>query len=396
LAAIEEGEAALRARLLARLACLPPHSHSMQQRDSLSREALALAKASGDTAALRDALAARSWACLGPDRIDDRLAVAAEFVALAEREGEPGLALPGREAAIGAQLLRGDLAAAERELAVYRRTASQLRQPVPLFIATLIEGSFELARGRFGEAERLFEAAFERGRGRVPYAHFTYTGQMFSLIAAHGNVDDARGRALADVFFGEMFEPPYTWHHAVRAALSLRSAVDGDLARARREFEAIAAEPGFARLERDEHWLITLQSLANAACFLGDRARGAELYELLRPYRELVVVHDLLRTTGNSVASLLARLATLQGRLDEAIGHGEAAIEIERAMGIRPPLLDTLYGHAIALRLRGSDRDRAQAKHIERHADAEAAELGVVGRADVARLYAQRLAQSRT
>ena len=50
----------------ARLVGTPPHSDSMPTRDRLSREALALARRSGDGVALRDALSARLWALARP------------------------------------------------------------------------------------------------------------------------------------------------------------------------------------------------------------------------------------------------------------------------------------------------------------------------------------------
>ncbi len=63
-----------------------------------------------------DALSARLWASLGPDAIDERLAVGRELLALGEREQSLLLTMLAHDAAFGAHLLRGDLEAATRSL----------------------------------------------------------------------------------------------------------------------------------------------------------------------------------------------------------------------------------------------------------------------------------------
>jgi hypothetical protein len=182
LAQVGDDDPGLRARVVSCFIGTPPYSNSMETRDRLSREALGLAERAGDPEALRDALAARLWACLGPDHVDERLAVAARFLQFAERHGDRQMALLAQEARHGAFLLRGDMAAAERALAAYTRIAEELRQPIFLFHAIFRHGSHALARGDFDAAEGLFRAALERGRGTVPYAHFMFAGQMYVLL----------------------------------------------------------------------------------------------------------------------------------------------------------------------------------------------------------------------
>src|SRR5262249_13415199 len=120
---------ALRTRLLARLAGQAPHVHSLATRDALSHEAVALARRDGAPATLVGALGARYWALLGPDHVDERLAVGTEMLALAERTGDPSAAFVGREVRLGSFLAYGDGAAIDAEIAALTSIAEALRQP---------------------------------------------------------------------------------------------------------------------------------------------------------------------------------------------------------------------------------------------------------------------------
>ena len=373
LAVLEEALAAvggqypvLRARLLSRLVGTPPHSDSLATRHAMSREALDLARAAADGAALRDALEARLWACLGPDHLDDRLAVARELLELSESQHNPHMALLAHDALFGTHLVRGDLAAADRALGSFAQVAEALRQPAFLFFATFYQGSRVLAAGELDRAEQLFRSALARGRGAVPYAHFMCTAQLYILLYLRGDDDDPE---LERVFFGEMMALPYSWERALRSSLAFSLYLHGERDAARREFDALAAR-GFDTLRRDEHWLVNMGTLSTVAVLLGDRERGAEIYELLLPYAELVFVHDLLRSVGGTVASALGSLATLLGRYDEGERYYDVAHAREIAMGGMTAVMDRPgYARLLLARDRPGDRARAIALLEEvRHA----------------------------
>jgi hypothetical protein len=356
LAAVADSDPALRARLLSRLVGTPPFSDDMQRRAAISAEALELAHRAGDSVALRDALEARLWACLGPDHLDERLAVAQELLALARSQHSPHMALLAHDAELGTHLIRGDLAAADRSLAAYTQVAEALRQPAFLFYATFFAGSRALAAGELARAEQLFRAAPARGRDAVPYAHFMCTAQLYVLLYMQGVEDDPE---LNRIFFGEMMALPYSWQTAMRSALAFSLYLRGERESARREFEALAAT-GFEHVRRDEHWLVTMGSLSSVAILLGDRASAAQLYELLLPYADLVIVHDLLRSIGGVVGSTLGGLATLLGRFDEAERHFDRAHAKETSMGgIIAVMERPSYARLLLERNRLGDRARA-------------------------------------
>jgi predicted ATPase/DNA-binding winged helix-turn-helix (wHTH) protein len=370
--ALPETQAALRARLLSRLVGTPPYSDSLAARESMSREAVELARVAGDSAALRDALEARLWACLGPDHLDERLAVARDLLELAKSQHNLYMALLAHEAELGTHLICGDLGAADRALANFSRVAETLRQPALSFFATFYRGSRALAAGELDEAERLFRAALARGKGTVPYAHFMCTAQLYVLQYMRGAADDPE---LHGVFFGEMLAMPYSWEPAMRSALAFSHYVRGDREAARREFEAIAGR-GFDAIRRDEHWLVTMGSLSSMAVMLGDRGRAEQLYDLLSPYAGLVFVHDLLRSVGGTVASALGSLAALLGRSDEGERHYQHAHAKETAMGGITAFMDR-PGYARLLLMRDRPGDRAEAAAVLAHVRGEMARLGI-------------------
>jgi tetratricopeptide (TPR) repeat protein len=347
----------------------------MARRDQLSREAYSLARNADDADALREALGARLWACLGPDSIDERLAVARRILELAERLGDRRFTLLGLEGLYGASLLRGELDAADRVLISFRRVAEELRQPVFLFQATLCEGSRALSRGEFDAAERLFRQALEIGRATVPFAHFSFTGQMISLHFARGDPDDPE---LSRVFFGEMMELPYSWEPAVRSALANYLFVQGDPDGARRILHELAVDD-FRDLPRDEHWLVTMASLGNVCTLLGDAPRAALLLELLSAYGDLIVVHDLLRTLNSTVWATLGHLATALERYEDAEEHYRKAIRREAALGLAPALLISRSGYATMLLRRNRPGDRRRAEALIGEIREHMKDLGVRG-----------------
>jgi DNA-binding winged helix-turn-helix (wHTH) protein len=359
--ALGEGAPILRARLLARLAGTPPYSHSLAQREALAREAWRLAQHGGDRAALVDAISARYWATLGPDRLGDRLAVAEAAFALAERSGDRRLALLAHEIAIGHHLVAGDLTGADREIAAYDRLADEVRQPVFRFLAGLIRAGRALSAGEFEQAEHWMREALARGRGTIPYADAVFAGQQAALFFLRGESDRMAQLSLAlGEELGRRFSGADTLNGALTIAGLLRLGRPGE---ARDRYEALAARD-FADIERDEHWLITMDALADLAVELDDRRRSEILYERLLPYRGLLVSHDLLRVVTETVEGVLGVLALHVGRVGDAIEHLERGVERAEKHGLRPALRLAQLGLAKALVARAGRGDRARARRV--------------------------------
>jgi DNA-binding winged helix-turn-helix (wHTH) protein len=351
----------LRARLLARLAGTPPYSLSMTRRRELAEEAARLAAGTDDRSALVDAIGARYWASLGPERIDERLAVARDALDLSRRSGDRRLALLGHEIALAAHLLRGELAAADREIAEFERKSEEIRQPVFRFLAGMIRGSRAICAGDFEAAEAWMETALALGRGTVPYAELVVAGQRVFLLHLRGELERVAELLLE---LAPHFETGFGGTQGLNRAIQVASSLWlGRRDDAQRRYDALAARD-FAELERDENWLLTLQIVAEVASELGDRRRGEILYGWLRPHAELLVSHDLIRVATGSVEAVLGRLALLGGRADEAIAHYERAGERAEAAGLAPALGLARVGLARSLLARRGRGDRERARRL--------------------------------
>jgi DNA-binding winged helix-turn-helix (wHTH) protein len=373
-ARLGEDAPALRARVLARLAGTPPYSLRMATRDELAREAWALAQRSGDAEALADALGARYWATLGPDRSGERLEVAAEARSLAARTGDRSLEGVAAEIALGVHLLRGDLAAADRELDNYSRLSDELRRPVFRLLATAARAARATLAGDFTQAERLIQDAIAAGRGSVPFADVLFAGYAFWVLYQRGELSRV-GRQIAET--AALFQRRFAGSESLLRLVPLVGHVlGGSGEQARRDFEAFAAAD-FDDLERDEHWMVSMSLLASAAVVLRDRRRAGILYARLLPFRHLAVSHDLMRCVAGSAEHPLGQLALVLERPADAVAHFEAALAQERAMGAGPACVRSALGLASALLARGAAGDRETAARAQDEALALAARLGV-------------------
>jgi hypothetical protein len=344
----------------------------MARREALSREALALAEASGDPLALADALNARYWAALGPDRSRERLEVASALRALGDRTGDRRALILAGECAYGAYLVLGDASGAARALDDWERAATALRQPGYSFIVAVARSSWALTQGRFAEAESRLAEAVKRGGRTFPYAGLLHAGQSFWLRYVRG--DDAQLDGLPALVEGLLALPAF--RTIGRCATLLGHLFGGDLAAARRVFDGLAAH-GFDDLERDENWLLVMAMLTDAALWLGDAPRAALLVRHLEPYGDLMLAHELVRAVSSSVANGIGSLSSLLGRHDVAEAWLVRGIAKAEAMGARTAVVSGRASLARALDRRGGPGDRRRARAEQEAAEAEAAALGM-------------------
>ena len=262
LALLEEARDALGgARSGAALApALEAHRHAaLHALDGEARraleEALELARASGDRVALRDALGARHWACLGPDRVAERIAVGEEMVSLgeAQRRSVDGLHRP-RGAVRRTPPAAATRQGADRALAECVRLAGALRYRFVLFQARFFEGARAACSGDLDGAERIFADALELGRDRVPYAQVISDAHSLWMRFQRGDREGlGEGVALLEGSVAPLAgEPEHHACHARARSRSTKAAATTRAACSRRSRSPISKS-----LERDEHFLLT-------------------------------------------------------------------------------------------------------------------------------------------
>ncbi len=357
---------ATRARLLAQRSHLAFYDGEQDRLDSLSRQALTLARGAKDDRALADALHARQEACPGPAGRAERLLLATEMLELAQRTGNPRAAMWGELWRLDALIESGKLAAAAEELPALKVAVDRVGGPVSAWHHDRVAACIAQARGRYAEAAAIGRRGFERMRVVEPAPA---TGAYFALlIAMAGHV--GAPAAVVD----QPFDPPprfATMAHLSRAYLHSCTG---------RNHEAAASYRQAGPLENwslPAFFVLPGYVYAALACVgIGRYDDLEELLERLEPFRGEHAV-------GNGVAYLgpveltLGRGAAVLGRLDDAIDDLDAAVHQAGCVGAPGFVAEAQYYLAKALRDRNQPGDRARADAVAQDAARLAGSLGM-------------------
>jgi DNA-binding CsgD family transcriptional regulator len=347
----------LRARVLARLARALLFTPDAERRRQLSERAVDMARRLDDPATLAAVLADRHVAIWGGANAEERLAIANEVVALAERCGAHGVNLQGRALRLGNLLELGQLAAMRAEIEAYDQVIHELRDVQFAWHVPLLRATLALINGRWDETERLAQEGLALGqRARHQGIAVFHPTVMTVLRLLQGRLS-------------ELVEPlrevvaRYPSIPAWRATLALALCEADDHASARAEFGVLAAD-GFAAVPRDFTYVCSLAILSLLAAELGDTRRAAQLQTLLQPYARYTVRITRIGVAWlGPVAYYLGRLAATLGQWDAAVGHLEQAVDLNLQLEARPYLAVSQQHLASALleRNRSGDFERARA-----------------------------------
>ena len=354
---LPEEDSPLRARLLARMSLELYYAGEPELRLSLSDEAVAIARRTGDLRTLATCLDARHYALWLPENVEERLEVAAELRRVAEETGDPELELQGAGWTIIDLMELGDIDGVDIQIAAASKLAEALHRPVWLWWTSLFRGARALLAGHLDEAERLAQETLAIGqRGQAENALHYYAQTMFNIRREQGRLAEVEGAVRG---FIELYPAIPAW----RGALALLLVELGRPDEARAEFEQ-AAEGGFAAFPRDANWLIAITLMAEVCGALGDPARAEELYRLLEPYAGNNVVVGRNATNYGSASRLLGLLAATRGENGLAEHHYDQAQEMHAKMGARPMQARTQVSYAELLLDRRGPGDVERAREM--------------------------------
>jgi hypothetical protein len=370
----------LRARLLTRLACAWRSSPERRiDSDSLSREAIDIARRLDDPATLVYTLTGRFWATWWPENPEERQAIAREVLSIAEplRDGERIA-----DAHFMAYLTLSELGRiheARAALATLARVIEEVRQPAQVWLAPVNRSTLALIAGDYLEAEESVASEARSqywitpGRDEVSAARM----HRFLLRREQGRVAEEEAavrQSIAD----------FPWYPMFRSVLVCLLLDVGREAEARREFADLARNE-FAALYRDNAWLFGMSLAAEACARLGETASADVLLRQLAPFAGR---HAIAHAEGGvgAIDRYLGLLAATVGRLDEAELHLIAAIEGNDRMGARPWTAHCEHDLAGVLRRRDRPGDAGAAAALDRRARATASALGMVLEAEIAPL----------
>ena len=362
-----ETREALRARLLALRSHLAFYDGDQARTESLSAAALDLALGAGDDRALGDALRARKEACPGPAGRVERMALADEMLALAQRTSSARLAMWGELWRIDALAEAGALAEAADELGALRVAVDRLGGPTPAWHLDRETAFVAQAQGRYGDALAAAQRGFLRMRGVEPGSA---AGAFFALqcaLVGHVGVTESAEEIVQRPI------PPAPRFRTI-GPLS-RSVV---LLAADRRDEAAASYQEAGPLES---WTLPAFFVlpgyvygALAAAGLGRLDDLAVLLDRLDGYRGEHAVGEGVSYLG-PVDLALGRGAAALGRLDVAVDHLASAVEQADRAGARGFAAEARYHLAAALVARDRPGDPDRAASLAGVADRQAREL---------------------
>ncbi len=374
LASIDEDDARSRARLLGRLAL--HHLSVCARTEALTTSELAVvtARASGDVTTLGQALIARNAVLIGPDFVAERAAIAAELLKLGTTLQHREFLLRGHALTFTVQLELGNVVAADVALEAHARLASEANDPFECWANLVWRGERAHLEGRFDEAAAFATRALELSEStpgphaHEPYGRTTFTGQMILLHLVREDVLPDLQQTTA---YRSSFPEVSTWRVAALVIFTMTGAVE----ECRAELDDIARHD-FIDVERNGSWLATMSCIADAIHLLGDRARAAQVYELLLPFADQNITAAHVGCRG-SVSQWLAILTATMGNVDVAEAHFEAALAMNARIGARPHLLSTSYAYARMLATTSDGSRRARAHGMLQQAQLEASALGM-------------------
>jgi tetratricopeptide (TPR) repeat protein len=355
LAALPAGDSALRAHLLAHLSLeMWSGSEPVERRMAISEEAIEIGRRLGDPRVLVTGLHSRHWALTSPGHAPARLTHTEEMLRVAKETTNLEMEFLARNARLHCHIELGDRWRLEAEAQAMTAIAERMRQPFYRWHTLCVHTLGATLDGRFADAERLAQEAFELGRlGQSEYATYIHRyAQMLAIRWAQGRLGELWPQ-ISD--HGERFPWIARWRDALAAA-----ELD-DVEAARRELERHAMQ-GFTRLPRDGLWILHVCSLADACVLVGDKRRGVQLYELLLPYADDSTISYSKQTFG-PVALRLGTLAAMLGRPADADRHFATALDRCEMLCARAIRARVLLDHARALEGRDDPdaRDRGDA-----------------------------------
>jgi DNA-binding SARP family transcriptional activator len=323
LAALGEGDAALRSRLLARLAVELYYAPSRDRSERLSAEAVAVAQAGTDQRSLAAALGARHVALWRPDRLSKRLETAEAMIGAARAAADGQLELQGRNWRAVDLFELGDLGGWREETRRHAELAERLRMPAYIWYGPLWQAVDAALQGRFAEAQALREQARELGTRAGDKNAELFADMLVFIVRAFirrsfSELDlDWAADKIEHSPAGVSWIAGYSWALA-------------ELGRDQeaRDYLGRIAPDRFAALPFDTNWLSALGEVTETVVLVGDTANAAVLYELLIPYTGRPMTAGRAVVSYGSADRHLGELASMLGRPDDAVRHFDAALAL--------------------------------------------------------------------
>ncbi|HYD49588.1 MAG TPA: hypothetical protein VEB21_14630, partial [Terriglobales bacterium] len=374
LARIDDSQAALRARLLARLAVvLYPLPDTRPRCEELSTQAVTLARQVGDATLLAQTLVdwlAGQWY---QDNLPAQESFSEELLEVARRSGDGALMATAHGWRVVIALDAGDIARAEAESEALLQLAEKSARPLYRWCALYLSGTLALLHGDLEGGELLANAAFEFGRSASPQnATIVYSSQMVAVRREQDRINEIID--LVEQNPQRMSSDALVWllpHFYVEADRweDGRAAFDRALAL------GLDALPGENSRNRR---LMAIGAIALACAAFDDKRAAAKLYPVVEVNAARWAVAGWGAVSYGMLANAAGALATCLGKYEDAAAHFERAIGEYERKRVRIALARAYYMYADMHLRRGARGDARRGKDLLAKARAIADECKLV------------------
>ena len=353
-----------RARVLALLASELHYAGKPSRCRQLAAEAIELARASGNQAALAHTLSDAIWAITAPDTLAQRRLLVAELFDLTRRLDDPRLSLYTAAWRFATGLEAGDRSQIESGLLTMRALAASVPQLTTGWGLLIDEATWSIVQGDIEASEQWAIKAAEAGMAAgEPDAAMVFGVQLFSVRYFQGRFGE-----LVDQVIQSASEEDGVAGYRAGVALALIESGHEDEAR------ELALAEDLQSIPLEQAWSSAMILWAMVCSRLAIVDRAGELYELLAPFSgQLAATPPAVYGT---IAWALGTLAATLERHEQAEGHFAAAAEIEERLGAPLFLARTRADWARVLIARGRFEDRDRAQHMLNQAENTTARLG--------------------
>ena len=367
---LPQDDSALRCRVLAELSTAS--FHDLAQRDSMSADALEMARRLGNDQALLAALICRHNALVVTQDLEARSRVADDALRLAQKSGRLEAVLQARFKRIMDYTEMGDTERLKHEIDTYSAASERLRQPRYLWLSKFFRAALACFLGEIETADRLNEESLRLGeRAQDPNAHVFYSA-LVTLLRAF------QGRLAEHVPFLEAGVSRYPLLPGNRAVLAY-GYMAADRKQACQEQFDIIAKHDFEDLPRDGSFFVVLSALSVLCLYLKEKKRARAVYDLAAPFPGRNIVMGRSGVGAGSIYRTYGYCAEALQDYDDAVEQHRRSLDANIAMKARPFELNARCELARALLLRGRPEDRLEVKRLLAGLEADANSIGLRG-----------------
>jgi class 3 adenylate cyclase/tetratricopeptide (TPR) repeat protein len=358
-----------RALVLARLCSELTNLSTLERRQALADEAVALARSTGDDATIVRVLNDISFPLSMPHLLDQTLAWSTDALRRAERIGDPVLLFWAAHFRAVVALRAADIEEMDRCLEVSSSVAERLDQPILNWISNYTRALRAQFAGDTDEAEARATEALQIGTASgQPDASPLYFVQAGMLMMQRGAMRPEHIPFLEEL----TAEIPENSDGmiAARAAICVELGRLGD---AHHLLEQFAASD-FQRRPHAWAWLVTMVMYGAVAVACRDTKIAESLFDRLAPFAEQVPTNFL--NAWDRVSHYLGSLATVLGRYGEADAYFKETAEFNDRADAKFFKANTNLAWGTMLLERDAPGDAEQARELLAVAHAVAATHG--------------------